>query len=78
MAMKHHYCNLCGKSFDFWDEQEDFSIHKELGYGTNYDGDTLKLHLCCECMNKIVKECKISPIISKQLFPPEHLQEYSS
>lgn len=57
------YCNRCGRPLDFWDLQEDFSIHKyELGYGTKHDGDSVDLQLCCDCFDKLVEECAISPI----------------
>lgn len=59
---KKNICNKCGKTFDFWDTQEDFSIERSLGYGTKYDGSTLELDLCCECMEKLIEECVISPI----------------
>ena len=36
-------CNRCGKKFDIWDTQENFSINTRLGYGTKYDGDDLEL-----------------------------------
>lgn len=55
-------CNKCGKMFDLWDTQEDFSIERVLGYGTKYDGDKMNIHLCCECMEKLVDECIVSPI----------------
>ena len=51
---KEIICNKCGKKFDFWDTQEDFSIERSLGYGTKYDGSTLELDLCCECMEKLI------------------------
>jgi len=56
-------CNMCGKDFEVWDAQEDFSIHKQFGYGTIYDGDHLNLHLCCECIEKVIDMCKISPVV---------------
>lgn len=46
-----------------WDKQEDFSIRKQLGYGTAFDGDELDLDLCCKCMESLIDECVISPII---------------
>ena len=61
--MTEKTCNMCGKVFDMWDAQENFSIHRRLGYGTKYDGDTLELDLCCDCIEKIIEECKVSPII---------------
>lgn len=56
------YCNLCGKKFDEWDKQEAFSIHRRCGYGTKYDGETIQMDICCECMNKLIEACVISPI----------------
>lgn len=55
-------CNKCGREFDLWDMQEDFSIQRSLGYGTKYDGDDLFLNLCCDCMEELIDSCKISPI----------------
>ena len=63
--MKKLVCNMCGKEFDMWDEQEDFSIHRTCGYGTKFDGDSIQLDLCCDCMEKLVDSCLISPVISK-------------
>lgn len=56
-------CNYCGKEMDFFDLQEDFTIHREIGYGSGYDGETVDLHMCCSCFDKIVSECKICPIV---------------
>lgn len=58
----HRVCNKCGKEFDFWDEQENFSIHSQMGYGTKYDGDRLELNLCCACTENLIDDCLISPI----------------
>lgn len=55
-------CNVCGKEFDVWDKQASFSIHKRCGYGTKYDGETITLDICCECMERLVDSCMISPI----------------
>lgn len=59
------YCNKCGRKFDLWDVQEDFSIKRELGYGTRYDGDKLNFRLCCDCMNELIESCAISPITER-------------
>lgn len=55
-------CNKCGKELDLWDMKEDFAIKRDLGYGTKYDGDKLDIHLCCDCMEKLIDGCNISPI----------------
>ena len=62
MAEPRH-CNHCGRPLDFWDVQEDLSIHKEkLGYGTKHDGDSVHLQLCCDCFDKLVDECVVNPV----------------
>lgn len=55
-------CNRCGRELDFWDVQEDFTIYRHIGYGSVHDGDIVNLHLCCDCFDKIVDECKVSPV----------------
>lgn len=46
-------CNLCGKVFDMWDEQEDFGFSYDVGYGSDYDGEHLEAHFCCACFDRI-------------------------
>ncbi len=60
--MQKTICNMCGHEFDFWDEEEGFAYNGLLGYGSKYDGSALQLNLCCECMDKIIESCKISPL----------------
>ncbi len=55
-------CNLCGKELDFFDMQNDFSIHKKIGYGSVHDGDDVYLRLCSDCFDELVDECNVSPI----------------
>ena len=62
--MKNTVCNMCGKKFDIWDEQEAFGVYeRRIGYGSRYDGHGLKLDLCCNCMDKIIDQCVIHPTI---------------
>lgn len=63
--MKKLVCNMCGKELDMWDEQEGFSIYRACGFGTKFDGDSIQLDLCCDCMEKLVDSCLVSPVISK-------------
>lgn len=67
MAKGKTLCNLCGKEFDIWDEQEEFGIHTRPGYGSQYDGDDVDLDLCCRCfdrlMNKLIPMCKLDPLV---------------
>lgn len=60
-------CNVCGKTFDLWDELGDFGCKTELGYGSKYDGMKLELDICCECMDKLIDNCKISPLIDPEV-----------
>ena len=55
-------CNHCGKGLDFFDLQNDFSIHKRIGYGSVHDGDDVHMRLCSDCFDKLVEECEVSPI----------------
>jgi len=59
---KQLICNKCGKKFDIYDEQEQFSINRWLGYGTKYDGGHLELDLCCKCMEELIESCKVNPV----------------
>lgn len=47
-------CTMCGKEFDMWDRQENYCFEHKIGYGSKYDGDTLKFNLCCDCFDKVV------------------------
>ena len=49
---------------DFWDIQEDYSIHTTIGYGSKYDEERVELDFCCECMDKLIDKCVISPLVS--------------
>lgn len=53
---------MCGRKLDDFDKMCDFSISGEIGYGSRYDGDYLDLHLCCECMDELIRRCSNSPI----------------
>lgn len=56
-------CNKCGNKMDIWDTQAGLSIIRPIGYGSNYDGCHLNLHLCYDCMDNLIEQCAISPII---------------
>jgi hypothetical protein len=50
---------------DVWDVQEDYTIHTRIGYGSKYDEEEVELHICCDCMDKIIDKCVISPLASQ-------------
>ena len=67
MARGKTICNICGKEFDIFDEQESFGIHTgTIGYGSQYDGDKIDLDMCCDCfdgiMEDIILKCTIDPV----------------
>lgn len=63
MLKVERVCNMCGKKFDEWDEQEDFAfVSYQIGYGSKYDGSKMRIDLCCNCMDNLIEKCKISPI----------------
>lgn len=65
-------CNHCGKPLDEWDLQEDFKIHTAVGYGSKYDLSKVELQLCCDCFDKLVDECVISPVVGEVRLVGEH------
>ena len=58
-------CNLCGKPLDVYDMNQRIAVHTRLGYGSKYDGETVALHMCCECFDRLIEGCEVSPIIEK-------------
>ena len=55
-------CNACGKTLDIFDIQNDFSLHRHIQYGSVHDGEVLNVRFCCDCMDKIISVCRISPV----------------
>ncbi len=55
-------CNCCGKTLDSCDMEQDFTIHKRIGYGSIYDGYLVDFQICSECFDKMVEQCAVSPI----------------
>lgn len=64
--MQVKICNVCGKPFNEWDNQEDFNLHYIIGYGSRYDGGRLNLDFCCECFDNfldyILPQCSLPAI----------------
>lgn len=72
MTKYQKFCNLCGKEFDIFDNQESFGIHTgKIGYGSKHDGDSIELDLCCDCFDKLIDDlipkCKINPLTENDL-----------
>ena len=64
--MNKKKCNMCGKEFDFWDEQENFCFEHKVGYGSIHDGEQVSLNLCCDCFDKVIDivapMCQVNPL----------------
>lgn len=68
--MRKTVCNMCGKEFDMWDQQEAFGFNYVCGYGSRHDGEEVLCDLCCDCFDKLLEEylipkCKY-PIIQNK------------
>lgn len=55
--MKIFKCDFCGKELDELDTQEGFGFHHpHIGYGSQYDGESIDIDLCCDCFDKMMEE----------------------
>ena len=67
---KFKICNMCGKTFNFWDNHENFCLERSVGFGSKYDLHHIRLNLCCGCFDKvidwIIPQCKHDPIFFKE------------
>lgn len=61
-AVRTEICNICGKEFRLWDGLHDIHIRRHLGYGSKYDGEDLDMRICCDCLDKIISICEVSPV----------------
>jgi len=60
-------CNICGKELNEWDLQENFGFDYNVGYGSKYDGEKIRMRFCCDCfdeiIDKLIQESKVNPIV---------------
>ena len=63
-------CHFCGKQFNFWDERQDFSFFRHVGYGSKYDRTDIALNLCCHCFDKVMDwllpQCAVDPVCGER------------
>lgn len=69
MKMDKTICNICGKEFDMWDQQEGFGLRHHVGYGSKFDGFNIQVDMCCDCFDElmdtyILPRCAVSPLQS--------------
>lgn len=68
-------CNMCGNRFDFWNEQEDFSFQRYIGYGSRYDFSHIDICLCCDCFDKVMDwllpQCRKDPLSDYDVYVPK-------
>lgn len=73
MQIDIRVCNVCGKTIEDEhkgchskagdrDSIEHFSISGYMPYGSEFDGSYIDLDICCDCMDKLIKQCAVSPI----------------
>ena len=55
-------CNLCGKRFDRKDVRQNFTIKSVVGPGSDYEGSRVIMRMCCDCFDRILEGCEVSPI----------------
>lgn len=65
-------CNMCGAKLDFFDEQENYGFDYYVGYGSKHDMEHIKARFCCNCFDKIIDSCKISPVMGEYTHDGEH------
>ena len=58
-------CNLCGKVFDEYDRNQDFSIYRRIVYGSDFDGCFICIDICNSCLDKLIDSCVISPVMTE-------------
>lgn len=69
-------CNICGMKIDHVNKFEGFTASEKIGYGSIHDGETLDLHVCSDCMDRMVASCRVSPI-KKAVAVPVRLHRFS-
>lgn len=47
-------CNMCGKEFNTYDHNEAFGFDYLIGYGSRFDGESVRADFCCECFDRIL------------------------
>ena len=45
---------MCGKKFNFFDEQENFSFDKMIGYPSYYDYKRIRFKLCVKYFDDVM------------------------
>lgn len=58
-------CNVCGRDIGFDNQSDVQSICCTLGYWSKYDGETIVLDICPECLDEIIESCVIDPRLSE-------------
>ena len=56
-------CNKCGKEMDPWDCMSNIHFESDLGYGSQYDGCSVKIDLCNSCFDVFIGECAVNPLV---------------
>lgn len=60
-------CNVCGESIsNMLDVNASTVIERVLAFGSKYDGEHVKIHICCKCLDNLIDNCVTSPIIENE------------
>lgn len=62
-------CNKCGNVFMQYEHNgeainvQGFAVFGDIGYGSKYDGESIRMRICQDCMDKLIESCAVSPIV---------------
>ena len=65
--MENKVCNICGKTLDNFDLQNNPNIHTQLSYGSKYDGSTVDLDLCTDCWDFVLTQLHAQMALSHRI-----------
>ena len=59
-------CNICGEKIN---GVAPIADNHKIGYGSQYDGDTLLLYVCNSCLDKVIDAispmCCVAPVLNR-------------
>ena len=55
-------CNKCGRVIENKETFLGFTADLGIGYGSKYDGETIRIDLCTDCIDRLIETCVVSPL----------------
>lgn len=74
--MKRYICNICGKEFDEFDQNNGCVFLSRMCYGSKYDGKSIVLDMCVDCADNLIESCKIKPFTDHERFDSEAYMDF--